>query len=62
VSSVSADPQFMSFGSKVFDPLLWRKSAQLAESFIESGDLLILFDNTKLFCVSHAQDYNSEDI
>jgi hypothetical protein len=52
----------MSFGSKVFDPLLWRKSAQLAESLIESGDLMILFDNTKLFCASHAQDYNSGDI
>ena len=42
--------------------LIWRKSAQLAEAFIESDDLLILSGNTKLFCVSHAQDYNSEDI
>jgi hypothetical protein len=28
----------VSSGSKVFDALLWRKSAQLAEAFIESDD------------------------
>jgi hypothetical protein len=35
----------VSFGSKVFDALLRRKSAELAEAFIESDDLLVLFDN-----------------
>jgi hypothetical protein len=44
-SSVSADAQFVSSGSKVLDALLWRKSPQLAEAFIESDDPLILFDN-----------------
>jgi len=31
----------------VFDALLWRKSAQLAEAFIQSDDLLIQLDNQK---------------
>ena len=44
----------MSPGSKVFDTLLWRKSAELAEAFIESDDLLVLFDNQKRFCFEHA--------
>jgi hypothetical protein len=45
-SSVSADAQFVSSGSKVLDALLRRKSPQLlAEAFIESDDPLILFDN-----------------
>jgi hypothetical protein len=29
----------------MFDELLWRKSAELAEAFIESDDLLVQFDN-----------------
>jgi len=44
----------VSSGSKVFDALLWRKSAELAEAFIESDDLLVLFDNQKTFCFCHA--------
>ena len=44
-SSVSADAQFVSSGSKVFDALVRRKSAQLVKAFIESDDLLVLFDN-----------------
>jgi hypothetical protein len=47
----------VSSGSKVFDALLWRKSAQLAEAFIESDDLLVLFDNQKLLCFFHALYY-----
>jgi hypothetical protein len=35
----------VSSGSKVFDALLLRKSAELAEAFIESDDLLVVFDN-----------------
>jgi len=37
----------------VFDALLWRKSAELAEAFIESNNLLVLFDNQKSFCFDH---------
>jgi hypothetical protein len=44
----------MSSGSKVFDALLRRKSAELAEAFVESDDLLILFDNQQVFCFEHA--------
>ena len=47
----------MSSGSKVFDALLWRKSAELEEAFIESDDLPILFDNQKMVCFCHALDY-----
>jgi len=57
--SFSADPQFVSSGSKVFDALLWRKSAELAEAFIESDDLLVLFDNQKMACFCHALYYIS---
>jgi hypothetical protein len=56
-SSVSADAQFVNSGSKVFHALLWRKSPQLAEAFIEPDDLLILFNNQKLVCFCHALDY-----
>jgi hypothetical protein len=44
----------MNSGSKVFDALLRRKSAQLAEAFIKSDDLLALFDNQKTFCFGQA--------
>jgi hypothetical protein len=37
----------------MFDALLWRKSAQLAEAFIESDDFLVVFDNQKTFCFGH---------
>ena len=50
----------MSSGSKVFDALLWRKSAELAEAFIESYDLLVLIDNQNLFCFVHAIYYISD--
>jgi len=45
----------------VFDALLWRKSAELAEAFIESLNLLILFHNYKRFCSDHALYYISDD-
>jgi hypothetical protein len=44
----------------MFDALLWRKSAELAEAFIESDDLLVRFDNQKRFCFGHALDYSSD--
>jgi hypothetical protein len=50
----------VSSGSKVFDALLWRKSAELAEAYIESDDLLLLFDNQKMFCFYHALYYISD--
>ena len=50
----------MSSGSKVFDALLRRKSAELAEAFIESDNLLVLFDNQKRFCFGHALYYISD--
>jgi hypothetical protein len=45
----------VSSGSKVFDALLRRKSAEPAEAFIESDDLRVLFDNRTMFCKQHAQ-------
>jgi hypothetical protein len=59
-SSVSADPQVVSSGGKVFHALLRRKSAQFAEAFIESNNLLVLFDNQKRFCVDDAIYYISD--
>ena len=44
----------MSSGGKVFHALLRRKSAQFAEAFIESNNLLVLFDNQKRLCVDDA--------
>jgi hypothetical protein len=58
----SADAQFVSSGSKVFDALLWRKSAELAEAFIESDDLLVLYDNQKTFCFYHGLYYISDTL
>jgi hypothetical protein len=49
--------EFAEPGQYSFDPLIWRKSAQLAEAFIESDDLLIRFDNQKMVCFGHALDY-----
>jgi hypothetical protein len=50
----------VSSGSKVFDALLWRKSPELAEAFIESNDLLVLFYNQKMFYFNHALYYISD--
>jgi hypothetical protein len=41
----------------MFDALLWRKSAELAEAFIESDDLPVPLDNQKMICVFHALYY-----
>jgi hypothetical protein len=46
--------------SKVFDALLWRKSAELPEAFIESDDLLVLFNNHKTFCFYYELYYISD--
>jgi len=61
-SSVSADAQFVSFGSKVFDALLWRKSTKLAEALIESDDLLVMLNNRKLFYFLHALYHISDSL
>jgi hypothetical protein len=42
--------EFLSSGSKVFDALFWRKSAELAEAFIEALNLPVLFGHQKMFC------------
>jgi hypothetical protein len=48
-------------GSKVFDALLWRKSAQFAEAFIESDNLLVMLNNRKLFYFLHALYHISDE-
>ena len=39
--------------TEMFDALLRRKNAQLAEALVESNDLLVPFDNIKVFVASH---------
>lgn len=56
----SSIAKFPKPGEDSFHALLWRKSAELAEAFIESDNLLNLLDNQKMFCFDHALNYISD--
>jgi hypothetical protein len=53
--SAFVSTQLLHSGKEVFWTLLWRRPPKLAEAFVESGDLLALFDNMKTFRSDHVR-------